>query len=245
MKTFRRIAWLTIGTLSVILMVLAIPQPLFAHQMTYGRYHLWSDRPIDEPAARRVLDDAQRRISKSELYTPNQQFRIFLCNDNWRLLLFSQRLSGAMGGVADFWLTRNIYLRQSDLATNRLIPTHGWIISMSDRTLSYYLAHEATHILESRALGPLNYGFTPRWLIEGYADYVGKGGTFDVAENLAALRAGAQEMDPKASGLYRRYHLAVAYQLDHKHLTARQMFAAKTAEPGVLADLRSDPTFGN
>lgn len=243
-RRLRDFGVLLAGVVILALTVLAFPQPLYAHHMTYGRYQVWSDRPIDAGAAQHVLDDAQLRISKSAFYSPDQQFRIFVCNDNWRLALYSQRLSGAMGGVADGWLTRNIYLREADFATNRLIPPSRKA-DMTGRSLSYYVAHEATHVMESRALGRLAVVRYPVWMMEGYADYVGKGGQFDVAANIEALKSGKPEMDPLQSGLYRRYHLAVAYSLDHKAMTAHQMFAAKTSEPSVLADLRSDPTFGN
>jgi hypothetical protein len=243
MRTLSRIGLLAVGAIPAILMVLAFPQPLFAHQMTYGRYHLWSDRPIDAAAARGVLDDAQRRIARSEFYSPDQSFRVFICNDNWRLALYSQRLSGAMGGVADGWLTRNIYLREADIPTNRLIPPSRKA-DMTGRTLAYYVAHEATHVMESRALGRLAAVQYPVWMMEGYADYVGKAGAFDVAQNLAALKAGAPEMDPKASGLYRRYHLAVAYELDHRGLSAQQMFESKVSEGAVIAALMADHDSG-
>ncbi len=244
MSALQRLAFAVTAAVALGLVILMFPQPLFAYQMTYGRYYLWSDRPIDETAARRVLDDAQARIARSEFYTPDQKFRVFVCNDNWRLVLYSQRLSGAMGGMADGWLTRNIYLREADFATNRLIPPSRKA-DMSGRSLSYYVAHEATHVMESRALGRMAAVQYPVWMMEGYADYVGKGGAFNIVENLAALKSGNPEMDPLHSGLYRRYHLAVAYELDHKGLRARDMFAAKTPEPAVLAALRSDPTFGN
>ena len=235
------------GTLSLLiagaLVVLATPQPLFAHQMTYGRFQIWSDRPIDEAAAETVLADAQGRIAKSGLYTADQTFRLFVCNDNWKLALYSQHFTGTVGGVADTWFTRNIYLRRVDWAANQIIPPGGWMYDRADRPLSYYVAHEATHVMESRALGRLAMLSHPQWMNEGYADYVGKAGQFDQAANLALLRAGDPKLDYAKSGLYRRFHLEVAYELDHRRLTAKQLFALKTPEAKVLADLSADPTF--
>ncbi len=238
---------LAIGLVALAVLALAVygaPYPLFAQHYTHRRFDLWSDRPIDEAGAARVLDDAQRRIARSALDDGRQRFRVFVCNDNWKLALYSGRFQGGMGGVTDVYLTRNIYLREADLSTNRLIPAHPGRAPMSDRPLSYFIAHEATHALEGRALGRLMSLRYPTWMREGYADYVGKAGQFDVAANLAALRAGDRSMDPKASGLYRRYHLAVAYDLDVKHMTVRQMFASRAPEARVLAQLRADPEFG-
>lgn len=221
------------------LIVLCTPQPLFAHRLSYGRYQVWSDRPI-EPQIKGVLDDVTRRISRSAIYSPDQRFRIFICNDQWRLALYSERFSGGMGGVADTAFTRNVYIRRADIPHNWLIPPHGWKTTMSDRPLSYYLAHELTHVMESRAFGRGSSVRYPDWLNEGYADYIGKGGGFDMAKNAADLRAGVREMDPKASGLYRRYHLEVAYLLDRQGMTIRQLYADPPDEAALRARIIAD-----
>jgi len=63
----------------------------------------------------------------------------------------------------------------------------------------------------------------PQWIREGYADYVGKGSDFNYAEACAAFLSGAPEMDFERSGLYRRFHLLVAYLLDRKHWTVDRL----------------------
>jgi len=224
------------------LAVLCTPQPLFAHHLTYGRYQVWSDRPI-APQIKGVLDDVTRRISGSAIYSPRQRFRIFICNDPWRLALYSQRFSGGMGGVADTGFTRNVYIRSADIPRNRLIPPSGWSAAkMADRPLSYYLAHELTHVMESRAFGRGSALRYPTWLNEGYADYVAKAGQFDMARNAADLRAGALAMDPGASGLYRRYHLEVAWLLDRQGVTVRQLYAHPPDEAVLRARILADPS---
>lgn len=220
------------------LAVLAFPRPLFAHHLVHGDWEVWSDRPID-PAIGAVLDDAARRLATSELHRPRDRFRVFFCNSPWRLWLFSQHFSTGMGGEADTWLTRNIYIRASDIAANRIhSPGPGPILDAADRPLSYFVAHEATHILESRAFGRLVMVRHPKWLTEGYADYVGKGGDFDLEGNRRLLKADSALLDYGRSGLYRRYHLEVAWLLDRRGLTARQVFAAPLPEAAVLRELR-------
>ena len=238
-RHFMRVMLAAALAVAVGLIVLCTPQPLFAYHQTHGRYQVWSDRPI-EPQIADLLDDVTRRISRSAIYSPDQRFRIFICNDQWRLALYSERFSGGMGGVADTAFTRNVYIRRADIPRNRLIPPHGWKAKMSDRPLSYYLAHELTHVMESRAFGRGSSVRYPNWLNEGYADYIGKGGRFDMAKNAADLRAGVREMDPKASGLYRRYHLEVAYLLDRQGLTIRQLYADPPDEAALRAKIIAD-----
>ncbi|HEY2357785.1 MAG TPA: hypothetical protein VGH86_10075 [Phenylobacterium sp.] len=224
---------------AVVLAVIWFPQPLFAYHLRHGAYDLWSDRPIP-PQARGVLDEVTRRLSRSPLWSPDQRFAAFICNDNWRLALYSQRFSGKMAGATDTIFTRKVYLRGADIAGNRLIPPHAGA-DMSDRPLTYYLAHEFTHSMESRAFGRAPALRYPHWLLEGYADYVGKAGQFDYAANLAALKAGSPQMDWKKSGLYRVYHLETAYYLDHRHMGVRDLFAARPSEAEALGAVKSEP----
>ena len=238
-RQLMRIVLAAVLAVAVGLIVLCTPQPLFAHHLTYGRYQVWSDRPI-EPQIAGVLDDVTRRISRSAIYSPDQRFRIFICNDQWRLALYSERFSGGMGGVADTAFTRNVYIRRADIPRNRLIPPHGWKATMSDRPLSYYLAHELTHVMESRAFGRGSSVRYPDGLNEGYADYIGKGGRFEMAKNAADLRAGVREMDPKASGLYRRYHLEVAYLLDRQGRSIHELYADPPDEAALRARIVAD-----
>lgn len=225
--------------LAIVLALIWFPQPLFAHHLRYGAYDLWSDRPIPIQA-RGVLHEVSRRLSRSPLWTPDQRFAVFVCNDNWRLALYSMRFSGKMAGATDMIFTGNVYLRASDIAANRLIPPHPGA-DMSDRPLTYYLAHEFAHTMESRALGRAPTLRYPRWLLEGYADYVGKAGRFDYAQNLAALKADAPEMDWRRSGLYRGYHLETAYYLDRRNMAVSELFAAKPSEQDALSALRAAP----
>ena len=188
-----------------------------------------------------MLDDVTRRISRSAIYSPDQRFRIFICNDQWRLALYSERFSGGMGGVADTGFTRNVYIRRADIPRNRLIPPRGWKATMSDRPLSYYLAHELTHVMESRAFGRGSSVRYPNWLNEGYADYIGKGGALRPGEERRRPCGPAScEMDPKASGLYRRHHLEVAYLLDRQGQTIRQLYADPPDEAALRARIMAD-----
>lgn len=214
--------------------VLVFPQPLFAHSTVHGQYRVWSDRPID-PAIAAVLDDATRRLRTSELFDPAAEFRIFICNEPWRLWLFSR--STAVGGSADPLFSRNIYLREADIAANRLIPPTGVLADADVRPLSYFIAHEATHVMQSRAFGRLMEWRFPDWLTEGYADWVGKSGQFDFAENRRLLARGDPRLDHARSGLYRRYHLMVAFLIERQGRSARELFDQPPEEAAVVRSL--------
>lgn len=220
--------------------VLAWPQPAFAYHTAHGRFEIWSDRPID-PGIAAVIDDAERRIATSALDDPTQTFRLFFCHDDWRMALYSQHFSSGMGGVADGWLSRNIYIRRSDIAANRLIPAGEKKLADPDvRPLSYFVAHEAAHILTSRRFGRWAALRYPHWLMEGYADLIGKGGQFDPDENRQMLREGDPRLDPKKSGLYRLYHLMVVTALADRGGDVDALFASPPDEAALVSRLMAD-----
>jgi hypothetical protein len=223
--------------------VLSFPQPMFSNHMTYQNYEIWSDRTIPSQI-KQVLDDATRRLHTSELYEPDHKMIIFFCNDSWKLWLYSQLFNDKVIGAADTWLTRYIKIRASDIAYNRVYsPGPNPISDAEQRPLSYFIAHEVTHIIESSQFGRLINLKYPTWLLEGYADYIGKGGDFDFEENRRLLKIDSPLLDPQKSGLYRVFHLEVAFLIDKKGLTVKQIFANPPQESELLTILRSDTLF--
>lgn len=241
-RTWRALSIVSAGLVLVLAPVVALlctPKPLFAYHLTHGQVALWSDRPI-APEVAGVIDDATRRLKTSTLYAPSARFRIFICNDEWRLKLYSHRPFSHVGGYTDTFFTGgDVFLRRSEIAANRLIPPSGWTPAMTDRPLSYYFAHEMTHAMEGRAFGRVLVRY-PQWVREGYADYIGKGGDFDLRENARLLRAGDPRLDFKRSGLYRRFHLEVAYLLDRKGWTVERLFASPPDEEALDREILSD-----
>jgi len=127
-----------------------------------------------------------------------------------------------VGGVAPYPVTANIFLRDAWIEDNRLISSRGTPVP-GDRTLDYFMAHEITHQLTGHATGAVRYFQLPQWVREGYADYVGKGKSFSYEEAKRAFLAEEPEMDWKKSGLYWRFHLQVAYLLDHQLWSVSQL----------------------
>lgn len=235
-KALCRVGLSLAGAFGLYVAVLAYPQPAFAYRLHYRQFDIWSDRPIDNPISA-VLDDATRRLQTSILYTPEQHFHVFICNTRWRLQLYGI-FHPRVGGIVIAPLTSNIYLREADIARNRIIPpVAGPILDAKERPLAYYIAHEATHVMQGRAFGRFFALTHPTWLNEGYADLVGKGGDFDLRDNLARYQAHDPLMDVARSGLYRRYHLEVAWMLEHDAVPLRMLYAHPPAEKKLLARL--------
>jgi hypothetical protein len=136
-------------------------------------------------------------------------------------------------------MTSHVFLRDSRIEDNRLISPLGTPVA-GDRTLDYYIAHEITHQITGLAIGPVRYFELPQWVREGYADYVGKGKTFDYAAARKAFLAGAAEMDYKKSGLYLRYNLLVACLIERRHWSVARLLAAPPSEESVEIAVKTE-----
>jgi hypothetical protein len=204
---------------------LAYPQPFFAYHTRQGRLELYSDQPFDAAKARALLSSVEQRLARSPL-DHHEAHRVFVTNSEWRRRLFFNVASGA-AGVNFYPVTRNVFLRHSDIDGNVLYGRSGKAAA-PPRTLTYYMAHEITHSLtgEERGIAHLWNLRLPVWVREGYADYVGLGGigTVDVIAYYKSYRA----HDPHfvaGSGFYDRYRMLAAYFLDRRHWTVTQLLA--------------------
>lgn len=219
--------------------VLTYPQPAFAYHITYRQFDIWSDRPVDAKISA-VLDDALRRMRTSELYSSEQKFRIFLCNTTWRLGLYGLFQTKA-GGIVYSFLTKNIFIRESVIAENRIVyPRTGPMLDATHRPLSYFIAHEATHVMQARAFGRFFSPIYPIWLNEGYADYVAKAGDFDVSENIKLLKTNSPLLNFHKSRLYRGYHLDVAWLMDKRGMSIRSIYASPPSENNVIHEILNE-----
>jgi hypothetical protein len=214
--------------------VVARPQLLFAYEARAGNVVLHLRSPVSARGMA-IAAEAARRVQRSPLYTAHDTYDVFLC-DTPALFAFFAPAHRNVGGIADVYLTRYVFLRPSRIEDDRLIGPSGKEAE-GDRTLTYFIAHEITHIMTARRLGSRRYFRLEDWQNEGYADYVGKGGSFDFAATLTQFHAAARELDPRRSGLYLRYHLLVAELLDHRAMTVDTLLSQPMAAAPIESEL--------
>ena len=234
-----KIALLAAASVAIALVSLQLqPAPLFAHSIRHAQFVVHSDKPLGE-GWKFVLQDAQRRLATSELYDTDAELRIFVCNEPWRLWLLTR--STDVGGFVDTFATRNIYIREAIAAENRIVPPGETLADADVRPLSYFIAHEGVHVMQSRTFGRAVSLTSPKWLVEGYADYVAKAGDFHFEDNRQRLIDG----DPLLSesyarrGLYRRYHLMVEHAFRASGFSVIQLFDDPPTESDVFYGLTS------
>ena len=200
--------------------ILLYPNPFFSHKYEYKNFTVYSDEPIVKEIEL-VLDDTQHRIEKSELYSPTDEHKIFICNATWRLALFTRNPQSG-GAVNPF--SPNVFIRESDIKNNKIVKEKE-IYQAKTRPLSYYLAHEITHVMQHKIsnIMPIT---TPKYIIEGYADYIGKEPDFHYDKFLQEYKENDFFMTIE-SGMYNRYHLLVAYFMDKKGMSFSEIVKKK------------------
>ena len=231
--TLRIFGFVSLIAVGLVVLVYINPNPAFACAHRYRGFTVGSDRPIS-PSIDNVLDDAIKRLGTSPLYHDGEQFKLYICNNRRRLgfLVFNTSIGG--GAV---YGTRNIFVREADIDANKIISPSGEpLLDAQDRPMSYFIANEATHIMQFRRYEELATLQSPFWLVEGYADYIGKGGNFNLAANRKLLNMGDRLLSEELGhhGLYRRYHLMVAAQLQRPGVTIDSLFAAPPSEAEAL-----------
>lgn len=204
--------------------LLVSPNMLFAHHHHYKNFDVHSDLFISNDIDS-VLDDVINRISRSELYDSTDNFSIFICNSTWRLLLFTR--SAGVGGLVNQGLSDNVFIRESEIAENKIIsPTKGEEIALpEERPLSYFIAHEITHVLQTKVDRFMHFT-TPAYIVEGYADYIGKATHFEYDRYLNNFNRNDITMNPEI-GLYNKYHLLIAHLMNKKGMTFREIVHKK------------------
>lgn len=197
------------GPTAVLLLYAAValnPALLFAHELRVENLVLHSREPLPVEA-RALLREAHARLSKSPYFDAADQYELYLC-DTPGLFAFFVPWAPDVGAVAVIGVTGNIFIRPANVANDRLIGPSGDEVP-GVRTLTYYFAHELTHVAMARRLGRLGYQQLEPWLKEGYADLIGKAGAFDFEAERQRFRDNDRELDPALSGLYLRYQLDV------------------------------------
>jgi hypothetical protein len=204
--------------------LLIYPNFLFGNHYIYKNFDVYSDQkiPVEINA---ILDEVLVRIRKSELYDNKNRFSIYFCNSSWRLSLFTRNPN--IGGLVNQGISNNIFIRESEIEKNKIVsPSKGQEIALvEERPLTYFIAHEITHSLQTK-LDRFMYISTPEYIVEGYADYIGKGSSIDYKKYVKDFKENDFTMNPN-SGLYNKYHLMIAYLMDIQGMSFREIVHQK------------------
>jgi hypothetical protein len=170
--------------------LLAFPEPLFAHRIEEGPFLVYSRKPVSHALVAPHLRGAEERLSRSEIHRSGATHRVFVTGSMTLYRLLNGPYYGAIARNVE--LGNAIFLPDLDTEAGRVVHFDG-----RSAPLDEILAHEATHTFVQDRLGFLRALRLPFWKKEGYAQYV--------ALNLFPFSAGARaladaEKHPSLSG---------------------------------------------
>jgi hypothetical protein len=217
-RAYRILRYVFVSAAIAYALLLCFPQVLFAHEVSYRNFQVYSREPMDQTVYA-VLDKANARLATAEINSPEVKPRVFLTNSFTLYRVLSLFLGGNSFGKGFAALpTDNIFINKADLAKDlvfRNAPAHN------QRGLSGVIAHETTHLLIRKRFGYWRNLTSPAWKREGYAEYVAGGSTLDYETGVRMWRE-----NPKDSTGYQyfKYYMLVKYLLEQEKLSVDDLF---------------------
>jgi len=165
-RILMNLRWVLYALITAYLLLLLFPQMIFPHHVEKHNIRIYSFDPLS-PEADGRLDEICATLRKSQLYDPDVNGRIFICNNMGVYRLFAP-FSGEMYAVARP-MTGQVIIARGEVATNRTGTTD---ILTGRRKLTEVVAHEMTHLLIYNHLGFWGNMVLDRWVSEGYCEFV-------------------------------------------------------------------------
>jgi hypothetical protein len=218
--------------------VLKWPDPFFGFSAGTGKIVVASDRPIPSAAGEHFLQDCERLLARSPLKARDHQYRVYVTNEDWRRRLFFLPHPDAWGISYTIGLWGTSYLSGANFETGQ--PVHWGYVGTPPRTLAWLCAHELTHIIEWEHVGLARF-LVPRWVWEGFAEYVGieNRETFDELWGALGDRPVDIPMIIKY-GSYPRYRLLVTFFIEKKGWSVDQLLQTRLTEDEAIKIVRAD-----
>lgn len=217
-KTYKiaRFTFLLIAAALVFLLV--CPQVLFAHEVRYKNFTVYSRQPLDE-GIYTVLDKVEAQLSTSPINDGKVEPKIFLTNSQQLYSLFSLYIGwNSFGKGYPLLPTNNVFINEADVSRDLVFRKAA---TGSQRSLSGVISHEITHLHIRNRFGYLRNFTMPSWKKEGYAEYVAGGSTLDYESGVKLWKANPND----GTGYqYFKYYLTVKYLLETDNLTVEDLF---------------------
>ncbi len=195
--------------------LLVFPQLLFHHSVTHQGVTIYSRAPLPQETTARIAE-IMSLVERSELAARGRTERIFICNNLWLFCVFAPLTPRAVGFSVP--VVDNVIIADADLVQN---VARGASHVHNQASFSAAAAHEITHGLIGHRLGLWREIRLPRWVKEGYCEYVARASTFPEAEGYKLLTTGGH--DPSMSFRYFTDHQMVRHLMDDRGYSFQQV----------------------
>ena len=230
--TFRYVFLLTAAAF---VFLLVYPQLLFAHEVSYKNFTVYSRQPLDQNVYA-VLDKVEVALSASQLNNTDVKPKIFLTNSQTLYSLLSLYIGGnSFGKGFPLLPTSNVFINETDLSRDLVFRKAA---TLNQRSLSGVVSHEITHLHIRNKFGYVKNVTMPAWKKEGYCEYIAGGSTLDYETGVKMWKANPKD---GTGYLYFKYYLMVKHMLENEKLSVEEFFTrdidAAALEAKVLAGL--------
>ena len=237
-KLYRTARYLFVGLAAVYVFLLCYPQVLFAHQVTYKNFTVYSREPLDQNVYA-MLDKVEATLATSEINNTAVKPKIFLTGSHQLYAALSFYIgANSFGKGMPVLANSNVFINKADVAKDlvfRRAPEYD------SRSLSGVVSHEITHLLVRQKFGYVKNLTMPAWKKEGYAEYVAGGTTIDYATGVRRWKANPGD---DTGYQYFKYYMLVKYLLDTEKLSVEDLFDQdfdrSALEVKVLGSLQKD-----
>lgn len=210
--------------------VMFYPQPLFGHQLEHEGITLYSTDPIPTERGKALLSQIRSKIRFSKLHNERQEFQIFLCNGKPLYTFFSPLSRSGFGQTSVFG---NIIIADANLDTN--IAT-AFRDEYNERSFVGVATHEIGHEMIKDEFGLLSAYRAPKWLNEGYCEYISGESSLPERQGIEIISKGESKED--SSFKYFKYRKMVEFCLDERGTTIKELFSDPPSEQDVRNQTR-------
>jgi hypothetical protein len=189
-------------------MLLAFPEPLFAHRIEEGPFIVYSRKPVPHALIAPHLRDAERRLSRSRIHGSGVRHRVFVTG--------SKSLYRLLNGPYYEAIARNVEIGNAIVLPD-LDDEVARVVHFDGRSapLDEILAHEATHTFVQDRLGFVRSLRLAFWKKEGYAQYVALD-FFPLSVGASALAAAEDHPSLPGGDPVPRHYLEAAVVWAHR-----------------------------
>lgn len=232
-RAYRAFRYLFSAAVVAYLLLLNFPQVLFAHEVSYKNFEVYSREPLDRNVYA-LLDRVDARLAASGVEDAGPRPKIFLTGGHG-LYKFLSMYVGGKSFAKGFALmpAENVFVNRADVSRDLVFRDTA---ADDRRELSGVLTHEVAHFLTRRKIGYWKNARAPSWKLEGYAEYVAGG-------SLLGREEGARRWkeSPADDTRYRyfKYYMLVRHLVEVRGLSVEELFGRDIDERRLEAEVLS------
>ena len=217
-KIYRIGRYIFFSAAAAFVFLLIYPQVLFANEVRYKNFTVYSREPLDQNIYT-VLDKVEQQLASSPINEATVKPKIFLTNSQKLYSLLSLYIGqNSFGKGYPLLPTYNIFINETDVSRDLVFRKAA---TGSQRSLSSVLSHEITHLHIRKKLGYVRNITLPTWKKEGFAEYAAGGSTLDYESGVRMWKASPND----GTGYqYFKFHLLVKHLLENEKLSVDELF---------------------